>query len=485
MSKATDPKAPMRSPSSLQLSAEDMRRLGHQIIEVIVEHFQNLPDKPVTGLAARGHLEQRLREPIPEKGTEVEKLLEQLQRDVFANIMHLDHPRFFAYVPGPSNFVSVMADALATGFNVFSGTWLEASGPTMIELITIDWLRQLFGFPETTGGLFVSGGSIANVTALAVAREVKLHEHSDRAVLYFSDQTHSSVKRAAKLLGFNPPQLRILPAGSRFRLALRDLELAVAKDREAGKIPFCVVANAGTTNTGAVDPLTELAVFCRKQDLWLHADAAYGGAAILCEEGRAWLAGIEQADSLTIDPHKWLFQPYEAGCLLVRDGDWLAKTFKVISDYGKDEELGEEEVNFCDRGIQLTRRFHALKFWLSLKTFGLEAFREAVARGMSLAKSAEMVLAKSSHCEITTPAQMGVVTFRYVGAEDLSFRILNAVNRRIVGKCIAEGFAMVSTTELQGKVVLRLCVINPQTTETDIEDTIRMIVRFGDQLIRE
>lgn len=154
MSKATDPKAPMRSPSPLQLSAEDMRRLGHQIIEAIIEHFQNLRDKPVTRLASRGHLEQRLREPIPEKGTEVEKLLEQLQRDVFANIMHLDHPRFFVYVPGPSNFVSVMADVLASGFNVFSGTWLEASGPTMIELITIDWLRQLFGLPETAGGLF-------------------------------------------------------------------------------------------------------------------------------------------------------------------------------------------------------------------------------------------------------------------------------------------------------------------------------------------
>ncbi len=471
------------STSPLEMSPEEMRRLGYRVVEMIIEHFERLRDKPVTRIADRRQLEQRLREPIPENRTAISTLLDQLQHDVFDNIMHMDHPRFFAYVPGPTNFVSVMADALATGFNVFSGSWLEGSGATMIELVTIDWLRQLCGLPEIAGGLFVSGGSIANLSALAVARQINLEQHSDRAVVYFSDQAHSSVKRAAKTLGFNAPQLRMLPSDKHFRLALVDLQRQVAKDRQTGMTPFCVVANAGTTNTGAVDPMAELAGFCKQQGLWLHADAAYGGGAILCEEGRSRLRGLELVDSLAIDPHKWLFQPYEMGCLLVRDRDWLAKTFKVISDYGKDEELGEEEVNFCDLGIQLTRRFRALKLWLSLKTFGLKAFRDAVARGLDLARTAETILARSAKCELTTPAQLGVLTFRYVGTDDASLSRLDEVNRRIVGKCIEEGFAMVSTTELRGKVVLRFCLINPQTTERDIEQTIGMIVRFGDQMV--
>lgn len=470
------------SPTPLEMSPEEMRKLGYRVIEMIIEHFERLRDKPVTRVADRRQLEQRLREAIPEKGTAISKLLDQLQHDVFSNIMHLDHPRFFAYVPGPTNFVSVMADVLATGFNVFSGSWLEGSGAAMIELVTIDWLRQLCGFPETAGGLFVSGGSIANLTALAVARQVKLGQHSDQALIYFSDQAHSSVKRAAKALGFNAPQLRILPSDEHLRLALVDLQRQVATDRQAGMKPFCVVANAGTTNTGAVDPMVELAAFCKQQGLWLHADAAYGGGAILCEEGRSRLRGLEGVDSLAIDPHKWLFQPYEIGCLLVKNARWLSDTFKVISDYGKDEERGEEEVNFCDLGIQLTRRFRALKLWLSLKAFGLDAFRNAVTRGFNLARIAEATIARYPHCELVTPAQLGIVTFRYIGVGNLSLSRTNQLNREIIGKCIQEGFAMVSTTELKGKVVLRLCLINPQTMGADIEETIRMIVRFGDQL---
>jgi len=193
------------STSPLEMSPEEMRRLGYRVVEMIIEHFERLRDKPVTRIADRRQLEQRLREPIPENRTAISTLLDQLQHDVFDNIMHMDHPRFFAYVPGPTNFVSVMADALATGFNVSSGSWLEGSGATMIELVTIDWLRQLCGLPEIAGGLFVSGGSIANLSALAVARQINLEQHSDRAVVYFSDQAHSSVKRAAKTLGFNAP----------------------------------------------------------------------------------------------------------------------------------------------------------------------------------------------------------------------------------------------------------------------------------------
>ncbi|MGH8549379.1 MAG: pyridoxal phosphate-dependent decarboxylase family protein [Methylococcales bacterium] len=475
-------KQPSDSRNPLQLSAHEMRALGYRVIDLIIDHFESLRDQPVTRFAHRSFLEQRLREPIPEQETDPGRLLDQIETDVLNQIMHLDHPRFFAYIPGPSNFVSVMADALATGFNVFSGSWLESSGAAMIELVTIDWLRQMFGLPETAGGLFVSGGSIANLSAIALAREIKLKGHNAQATLYFSDQTHSSVKRAAKILGFQASQIRIIRSNPDYRLALADLETQVAEDRNTGCIPFCVVANAGTTNTGAVDPLVEIAEFCRAEDIWLHADAAYGGGAVICDEGRACLQGIDAVDSLTLDPHKWLFQPYEMGCLLVREAAWLGETFKIISDYGKDEEIGEQHINFCDLGIQLTRRFSALKLWLSFKTFGLEAFRAAVNRGVNLAKFAEATLSGCSKCEVVTRAQLGLVTFRYVGTGKLSSSDLNELNRAIVFRCIEEKFAMLSTTELGGKVVLRLCIINPATTEKDIRETVDLIVLLGDEL---
>ena len=291
----------------LQLSPEEMRAIGYRVIDQLVDHFAELPDKSVTRIASRAEMESRLREPLPEDGMDAHAALEQLHRDVWSHIMHLDHPRFFAFVPSPSNFISAMADALVAGMNPFGGTWMEASGPTQIELVTIDWLRQLVGFPETAGGNFVTGGSAANLTALAVARHVKLGEQFEDGMLYFSDQTHSSVERGLKLMGFNAQQMCKMPANAHFRLSVEALRQTIQQDRVAGKRPFCVVANAGTTNTGAVDPLPVLAALCAEENLWLHVDGAYGGAAVLTAQGRKTLVGLELADSLAFDPHKWGF----------------------------------------------------------------------------------------------------------------------------------------------------------------------------------
>jgi aromatic-L-amino-acid decarboxylase len=441
-----------------------------------------LRQKPVTRRADRRTMEERLREPVPERGTNALEVSEQLQRDVFTEVMHLDHPRFFAFVPSPSNFVSVMADALASGFNVFAGTWLESSGPAQVELVTVDWLRELCGLPEGAGGLFVSGGSVANITALAVARRVKLADRAERALVYCSDQTHSSIQRGLRILGFAPDQLRKLPTDDDFRLDPGVLRDAVAEDRSAGFEPFCVVANAGTTNTGAVDPLRGLSELCRKEDLWLHADGAYGAAGMLCERGRSLLEGLDLVDSLSLDPHKWLFQPYEIGCVLVRDRRLLRETFRILPEYLEDVNRGEEEVNFCDYGVQLTRGFRALKLWMSLKVFGLAAFGEAVERGFELAEVAERALRGSRKCEVVTPASMGIVTFRYV-PEGLTPREVDVLNVRMVEGMIQDGFAMLSSTTIFGRPVLRMCAINPRTTDADISETIERLERLGDELV--
>jgi glutamate/tyrosine decarboxylase-like PLP-dependent enzyme len=466
--------------ATLKLSREEMRALGYRVVDMLVEHFDELEKKPVTRLAGRAEMERQFREPLPQAPSDPTELLSRLEQDVFSNIMHPDHPRFFAFVPCPNNFVSAMADALVAGFTIFSGTWLESSGPTQIELVTIDWLRQLFSLPESAGGLFVSGGSVANVTALAAARHVKLGDQINNATVYCSDQTHASIEKGLRVLGFAPGQLRKLPSDDSFRLLMPELRRAVARDRAEGRRPFCVVANAGTTNTGAVDPLPELADFCCEEGLWLHVDGAFGAAAILAEKGRALLDGIDRVDSLSVDPHKWLFQPYEIGCVIVRESRWLKETFHILPEYMKEAGRVEEEVNFCDYGIQLTRSFRGLKLWMSLKVFGLSAFRQAVSRGFELAEFAERCLRELPNWTVVTPAQLGVVTFRAT-PDGRSPSELNDLQDRLIADMIADGFAMLSATTLRGIRVLRFCTINPRTTEADIRGTIERLDRFSNR----
>jgi len=351
----------------------------------------------------------------------------------------------------------------------------------MIELITINWLRQACGLPTGAGGLFVSGGSMANLTALTVARHIKLGNIDPTAMIYCSDQTHSSILRGLQVMGFQTSQLRSLPTDDQYRLDLAALHQAVATDLQCGCRPFCVVANAGTTNTGAIDPLPQLADFCRKNDLWLHIDGAYGAAAALSANGKQLLVGLEYADSLSIDPHKWLFQPYEIGCVLVRDESWLKETFHILPEYLANIEEQQGEVNFCDRGIQLTRSFRALKLWLSIKAFGRESFETAINTGIKLAEYAANIITQTPKWALVPPPQLGVLTFRYA-PPNLTLEEQNQINTSLPDALIQDGFAMISTTTLRGMTVLRLCTINPRTQETDIRETVSTLAHFAEKL---
>ncbi|MBT5876522.1 MAG: aminotransferase class I/II-fold pyridoxal phosphate-dependent enzyme, partial [Candidatus Latescibacteria bacterium] len=352
------------------------------------------------------------------------------------------------------------------------------AGPAQIELVTIDWLRKICGLPETAGGLFVSGGSVANITALAVARQKCLGDDFRNGMVYMSDQTHSSVRRGLRLLGFAPDQLVIIPSDDDYRIPLDDLANRVETDRATDRTPFCIVANAGTTNTGSIDPLPELADLCSHEGLWLHADGAFGAAAALCPRGKKLLAGLDRVDSLSLDPHKWLFQPFECGVVLVRDREHLRETFHVLPEYLRDLEGESEEVNFYDYGIQLTRGFRALKLWMSIQVFGLGAFRAAIERGIALAEHAEAILRDRSHWEVVSSACMGVITFRCIPSDG---RDVDGYNRSLVQPLLEDGFALVMTTEIKGRTVLRFCTINPRTTEEDILQTIERLEYFANQ----
>jgi aromatic-L-amino-acid/L-tryptophan decarboxylase len=456
----------MSSDPTLSLDPDAMRALGYRVVDLLVERFQ-APPTQIGEVKSRSALEATLQEPPPELATDPMVVIERLEKEVFANTLNLCHPRFFAFVPSPSNFVSAMASALVAGHNVFAGTWLEASGPAQIELVTVDWVRQLLGLPPAFGGAFVTGGSAANLTALVAARTAKLGDSWQNGRVYASAQTHSSVARAMRAIGFSNDALVSVECDSKFRLDPEQLALAIRRDRAAGKRPFAIVANAGTTNTGAVDPLRSLSAIARMENLWLHVDGAYGAAAALVPEKRSLFDGVEDADSLTIDPHKWWFQPYECGLLLVREPKCLRDTFQILPEYLRATERDHEEVNFCDYGLQLTRDFKALKLWMSLKVYGAQAFRDAVERGIRLAEHAERRIAGLDGWKIVTPAQLGVVTFRHTldaSRDDIQDRIVETV--------VASKLAFLATTSLRGSSVIRLCTIHPRATAEDIDITV-------------
>ena len=460
--------------SRISLSEEEMRRFGYRIVDLLAEHFAQMSDGPVGAKADPKRMIALFEREPSENGRDPQEILAQLESEVLPNNLHVDHPRFFAFVPGPNNFVSAMADALAAGFNIFNGTWFGGSAAAALELGLVRWLSRVCGLPAEAGGLFVSGGSMANLTALVAARHAALSEGFAGARIYFSDQTHSSVERALGVIGFASEQIRKLESDREFKLPIERLRAAIAEDRARGLRPFCIVANAGTTNTGAVDPLPALAEVAATEKLWFHVDAAFGAASILSERGRTILAGLERADSITLDPHKWLFQSFECGCVLVRDAALLRSAFQIKPDYLRDVHRVVEEFNPCDYGVQLTRSFRALKLWLSLETFGVAAFRRAIARGFELAELAERELRARPGWEILSPAQMATVCFRFGSDEDLQTRIVEAMLR--------DSYALLTSTTLKGATALRLCTINPRTTDEDIVGTVKRLDELAHRL---
>ncbi len=460
----------------LELSKDQMQEYGYAVVDAIIDHHLHQNEKPPVVKATRLEMDTLFAEGLPEQPGDLHEVLNFVLENVMTQSNIVSHPKSYAFVPGPSNYVSVMADTLATGFNVFSGGWMASAAAAEIEILTMNWLLQLFRFPiKKGGGIFTSGGSMANLTALVTARHQKCGEDFSKAVIYLSDQAHSSNIKAINVLGFKKEQIRIIPTDSEFKMAINKLRNAIARDVLDGLQPFCVLASAGTTNTGTIDPLSELSAICKAENIWFHVDAAYGGAAILAKNGNQLLRGIEKADSITVDPHKWFFQPYEIGCLLVRNHKWLSNTFTEKPEYLRDIEGNASEINFFDHGIELTRRFRALKFYMSIKTFGLKSFRKAIDYNIFLAEATETYLRKSNVWEIVSPANLAIINFRYNPMnERYSEKELDALNQKIANRITNSGEALLVTTVLNKQVVLRMCLINPRTTLTDVKATIKL-----------
>jgi glutamate/tyrosine decarboxylase-like PLP-dependent enzyme len=444
----------------LALDADQMRRMGYAVVDLLVRRIERLRDGPVLTTATRSEVETTIDEPAPATGREFGRLLERLNRDVLPFVGHFDHPRFFGYIPGAGTWPGALGDLIAAATNIDSGAWRESAGPSQLELTVLDWFRDWIGYPAESAGVLVSGGSAANLAAIACAREALVGPMSSRIVAYASDQTHSSVARALRHLGFRPDQLRVIATDDRFRMRRDDLAAAVSVDAEAGRLPFLVIANAGTTNTGAVDDLPAIATLCRERGLWLHVDGAYGAFAALTSRGRAALGGLELADSVTLDPHKWLAMPFEVGCLIVRNGHALEHAFELHPEYLMEDAGGHHGVNFADRGLQLTRASRAIKVWLALQTFGVDAFRAAIDRAMDLTLDAQRRIEADERLELVTSASLGVLTFRQRPTPDEDEESVDRRNERIVASLATAGDVLLTGTTIRGRYAIRLCILN-------------------------
>jgi glutamate/tyrosine decarboxylase-like PLP-dependent enzyme len=453
------------------MDAEAMRRAGYATVDALVARLADPGADPVLRRAEAADMASRLGGPPPEQAAEYGAVLARVIADVLPYAARTDHPGYFAFIPSFTTWPAALAELTAAAANPYCGAWMESAGAAQIELEVVDWFRDWLGMPTSTAGLLVSGGSAANLMALLVAREAE-GGPSDDSVLYVSDQAHSSLARTARAMGLRPQQVRVLPTDDRWRLLPETVTAAARADRSAGRIPFALCASAGSTNTGAVDPLGELADVGAEEGLWLHVDAAYGGFAALTAKGQSALAGIDRADSVTLDPHKWLYQPMECGSVLIRDGARLERTFAIHPDYlDGDATRGAGEVNFADRGLQLSRGFRALKIWVTMQTFGLAAFRAAIQRNLELAEFAEALIRRHAGLTLMAPATLGIVCFRreWPGCDEAE------TERR--GLALADdlersGMALVSATRLAGRHAIRLCILNP----TSSEEHVRLVV---------
>ena len=464
----------------------EIEELMRGFVSRTVDFYEHIENEAVCRPVAADSLARIEEQAIPAGGRPVEEVFREMERDIYSSTLLGQHPRSFSCVPSTMTLLSWMGDVMTSAYNPHASCKVNAPAADAVEKKLIRWMCEKAGYPEGSGGLFVSGGSIANLTALTAARDAKLAwEDRGRAVVYLSGQTHASVSKGLHMIGFCREQLRILPVDGSFRMDMAALQSSVRKDLADGKIPFAVIASAGTTNTGSVDPLREIGAVCRKYDMWMHVDGAFGASALLSEKHRGELAGIELSDSLSWDAHKWMLQTYGCSAVLVRRRSDLVRSFAAHPEYLKDAETSEGGVEFWDLGPELTRPARGLKLWLTLQTMGTEEMGRVVDHGCELAELAAGLIRNAPEWELLSGPWLGIVNFRYRADGSLTEAELDETNQEISVEMTGSGFAQVFTTELRGKKVMRMCIVNPETTEEDVRWTIGKMMKAEAVLERD
>ena len=450
------------SEHTLELPAETMRALVAQAMDQIVAYIESLPDQPAADVQGAAELARTVMEPVPERGTPFSDLLNLLFERLIPKSFNTAGPGYLAYIPGGGIFHAALADLIADSVNRYVGVWLAAPALSQLEAAVIQWFSDMVGYPSEARGILTTGGSLANFTAVVTARRDRLPENFLSGTLYASDQVHHSVTKAAIMAGFPESNCREIPTDSRFCISLDTLRQQIDQDRSDGLTPFLIVASAGTTNTGAVDDLDAMAEMARRENLWLHVDAAYGGFFMLTARGRQTMRGIERADSITLDPHKALFLPYGTGSLLVRNGEALRKAHSVHADYLPPMQQDPDFVDFCLYSPELSRDFRGLRVWLPLKMHGLGPFRQNLEEKLDLTKWITEELRTMPQIEIVAEPQLSIVTFRLT-RPGLSTEELNNLNRTLLEKINSKLRVFLTGTTLEGRFVIRICVVSFRT----------------------
>jgi aromatic-L-amino-acid decarboxylase len=455
-----------------------MRAMVDLAMEHVERHLASLPTQPMHAVNGGRRIARALKALMPERGRRVDKLLGLLFGRVFPASLNTAAPGYLAYIPGGGLFHSAVADLVADATNRYVGVWQAAPALAQIEENVIQWFCGMLGLPEGSGGILTTGGSLANLIAMVTARRERLPPEFLRGVVYTSEEAHHSVRKAALIAGLLPERVRALPTDARFRLLPGAVEAAVREDRAAGLEPFLLVASAGTTATGAVDPLPGLADLAARERLWLHVDAAYGGFFALTERGRATLAGIERADSITLDPHKGLFLPYGTGCLVVREREALRRAHSVSASYLPTMQTEEGFVDFCELGPELSRDARGLRVWLPLSMHGAGAFRAALDEKIDLARLAVDELRRLPALEIVAEPELSLLAFR-VRAEDEAEG--DRLTKKLCARVNDRQRVLLTGAVVKGRFVARMCILSFRTHE----DRIRMALEDVEAALAE
>ena len=445
-----------------------MHAMGDSVLRRVIAHLATIGEQPVRGDVDAAAMCRAMREPVPERGSELDPLLDALFDEWIPRTYNTASPGYLAFIPSGGVFPGALADLVSNGVNRYTGVWRAAPALVQLESNALDWLRDWMQFPASTRGVFTTGGSTANLTAIVCARERGLGTDIRPGVMYASDQVHHSVVKSARLAGVMPDRIRSIPVDDLFRMRVDALEDAIRRDKAAGLVPFLVVSSAGTTNTGAVDPLLEIAAVCRAGTLWHHVDGAYGAFFHMCPELRSLLAGLPQADSLTLDPHKGLFLPYGTGALLVADGEVLRAAHSVTASYMP---ASQEDADLYDPhqyGPDLSRGFPGLRVWLALKLYGAARYRAAIAEKRALALAAAELIGAIPHIVIDAPPQLSLLAF-HLEWPGSSLDAQNAATRELLERVTRRGKVMLTGCDIDGRQLARVCVLSFRTRRDRID----------------
>lgn len=489
------------------LSPDEFRQLGYQAINMIADYYESLNDLPVFPARPSAEVATHFKEPLPQEGQAANAILNEWAEKVLPNSTHMGSPRFFGFVMGSGSMIGTLAEALVAAVNTNAGGWKPAPAAAEIERQTIAWLAELIGYPTNCGGLFTSGGTMANFTALltalrntapydTTAEGLQTTERSGRFLVYMSDhEGHVSITRVADMLNLGRSAIRRVPSREDFTMDPAALEAMIVQDKAQGELPFCVVAQVGSINIGAIDPLDDIADICARHGLWFHADGACGAVGSLLAEKAPQYRGLERADSVTLDPHKWLFIPYDCGCVLVRNPEKLRRAFSMSAPYLRGTLPSEYTgLDYFEHGPEMSRGFRALKVWMTLKHYGVDGYRKLLSQGVRCAERLDQLVRASADFEPLHEPNLFIYSFRYLprrlrttanGSEidiQKTNTYLDWLNQRIADEIQASGFAFIMTTTVHSRTVLRLSICSHRTTLADIEAVFNKLSSIGAEL---